>query len=144
MLFIGTDPLSVFIREAAIRPFSFGDWDCLQWLARWIEIRRGIDPGASWRSEYADMRGALRLVREAGGMAGHVDRCLRPFGIRRTDSPKRGDIAIVRQTKPGHDPFDGCLGAIVLGEGKTFVVLQPEGIGVCNDETMPLVAAWSV
>lgn len=68
-------------------------------------------------------------------MVAHFDACLAPLGIARTESPKRGDIAIV-------DTLQGETGAIVLGN--TVAMLKGPGIITRHRSAAPILAAWSI
>lgn len=132
--FLGvTDLLTDFLRAAARRPFIWGRDDCAQFVAAWVEARRGANPGAGWC--YRSPIGAARILKRRGGMAAHFDGCLTPLGIVRTDAPKRGDIAIV-------DTEQGEIAGIVLGA--SIACLRGPGIIVRHRSTAPLVAAWSI
>lgn len=129
---LSTDPLRDFLRAAAERPFSWGEHDCLMWLAEWVGQQRGFDPAANWRGRYRTAMGATRILRRRGGAVAHLDLCLAPFGVRRTREPRRGDIAVVRAP-------EGDTGGIVLGHGvATF------GAGSLFVRPLPVVAAWRV
>lgn len=129
---LAMDELSTFLKAAAGRSFRWGQWDCLQWLGFWIEARRGVNPAASWVGTYATTRQAHRIVRDAGGMAAHMDAVLTPASIFRTDEPRRGDIALVRAP-------EGELGAIVTGEFTACI-----GPGGLRFRKVPILTAWRV
>jgi hypothetical protein len=127
------DPLTAFLRDASRTAFSWErQADCLMWLADWTRAKRGIDPGAPWRGTYRTALGAMRIVTEAGGMAALVEKGLAPFGVSRTGTPRRGDIAIVALA-------GAETGAIVLGDN--VAMLGPRGIVIGQ---APLVAAWAL
>lgn len=135
MLLLGSDPLARFLRSASERYFVWGQFDCLMWLADWIKASRGVDPGDGWRGSYSSALGAARIIKEQGGMVSHVDARLAPFGIRRTDTPRRGDIAVVRAS-------EGEMGAIV--HGGTVSCLTERGVIVRRVADTPILAAWRV
>ena len=136
-MILGTDPLSAFLRAASGRPFSWGEHDCLMWLADWIEARRGLDPAAEWRGRYRSERGAMRIVAEAGGMVEHVARVVEPHGIMRTKEPKRGDIAVT-------DTPDGHMGAIVMKGTTAALARGPMPVLIRKVTVAPIIAAWSL
>lgn len=121
-----------FLRRHAALPFVWGHHDCLMWLADWILEVRGIDPAAAWRGSYTTQPGALRVIVKAGGMVAHVERVVAPLGIRRTDEPARGDIAVV-------DAPEGQRGAIVLSRS-----VARHGHGGIVVQRLPIIAAWRV
>lgn len=126
------DALSEFLRAAAMRPFLLGEWDCGAFTAAWVLQVRGVDPGIEWRSRYRTALGLVRLLKRRGGMVAHFDACLAAVGVARTDTPKRGDVAVVETPQ-------GETGAIVLGG--TVAMLKGPGIIV---RRAPILAAWSV
>ncbi len=86
-----------------------------------------------WQGRYSSAIGAKRIVIEFGSMAALVEHAMRPFGIQRTDTPKRGDIAVVEAP-------EGEAGAIVL-DGSVARIRDPSGIVF---SPLPIIAAWSV
>lgn len=140
MLILGQGPLPPFLKAAAERPFSWegGDWDCLMWLAEWVKIARGVDPGAAHRHSYRDALGAMRIVKRAGGMVAHVDQCVKPLGIERTDDPKAGDIAVLNRLGD-----EAETGALVIGKGSA-AVLSNVGLLIIPTRARPILAAWRI
>lgn len=86
-----------------------------------------------WQGRYSTPLGAKRIVLEFGSMAALVDHAMAAFGIQRTSTPKRGDIAVV-------DAPEGAAGAIVL-DGSVARIREPSGIVL---SPLPIIAAWSV
>lgn len=130
-----TDALYDFLRSASRREFIWGSWDCCMWLADWVALQRGADPAAGWRGHYHTPLGAARIIKRRGGLVAHLDDCLAPLGIERTDDPGRGDIAAVAAS-------EGESGAIVLGS--TVALLQGPGLIVRHTSIAPIMAAWRV
>jgi hypothetical protein len=142
MVLIGADPLSRFINEAAERPFRWGDWDCLLWLADWVRANRGVDPAGDLRGRYSSMLGAARIVREAGGMVGLVDSRLKTASLARANVGARGDIAVVNVGGEGGEHFGNLAGAILLGG--SAALLSQAGLVMPRRSDVSIVAAWSV
>jgi hypothetical protein len=136
MLILGQGPLPPFLQQAGARPFEWGSWDCLMWLAEWVKARRGVDPGADHRHHYSSALEAARIVAKAGGMVAHVDECVLPLGLKRTDDPKAGDIVVV-------DSPHGKMGALVIGPGSVACAMQ-QGLLYVRTADWPILAAWSV
>lgn len=107
------------------------------WLADWVAVQCGTDPAAGWRGSYTTPLGATRIIKSRGGLVAHLEGCLAPLGIERTDEPSRGDIAVVRAA-------EGQRGAIVLGSTVALVPLLKPGIVVRPRSVAPVIAAWSV
>jgi hypothetical protein len=131
------DGLGDFLRAASRRDFSWGDHDCCMWLADWVALRRGADPAAGWRGRYTTPLGAARIIKRRGGLVAHLEGCLAPLGIERTDEPGRGDIAVVGAA-------EGDCGAIVIGSTVALVPLLQPGIIVRPRSVAPIIAAWNV
>jgi hypothetical protein len=142
MNLIGADPLSRFINEAAERPFRWGDWDCLLWLADWVRANRGVDPAGDLRGRYSSMLGAARIVREAGGMVSLVGQRVFKAGLPRVNVGARGDIAIVAVGGEGGEHFGNQAGAILLGG--SAVLMSQEGLCMPRRSDVSIVAAWGV
>jgi hypothetical protein len=142
MVLIGADPLSRFINEAAERPFRWGDFDCLLWLADWIRANRGVDPAGDLRGRYFTMLGAARIVREAGGMVSLVGERVFKAGLPRVNVGARGDIAVVAVGGVGGEHFGNQAGAILLGG--SVVLMSQEGLCMPRRSDVSIVAAWSV
>lgn len=138
MEIIGADPLSRFLNAAKARPFAWGEFDCLLWLADWIAERTGNDPAAGLRGTYATLLGAARIVRGAGSMARLVDSRLKPFGAQRASVPQRGAIAVVEVSGEGGEHFGNEAGAILLAG--SAALLSQSGLIVAD---VPVVAAWN-
>jgi hypothetical protein len=142
MILLGADPLSRFLNEAAERPFRWGEWDCLLWLADWVRLNRGVDSAGDLRGRYFNMLGAARIVRDAGGMVGLVDSRLKAAGLPRVNVGARGDIAIVSVGGEGGEHFGNQAGAILLGG--SVVLMSQEGLCMPRRSDVSIVAAWSV
>lgn len=142
MQLIGADPLSRFLNAAAARPFAWGEFDCLLWLADWIEAQRGIDLGVNFRGRYSTMLQAARIVRDADGMVSLVDLLTRGSGVRRANVGASGDIAVVSVGGVGGEHFGSQAGAILLAG--TAVLMCQEGLCMPRLAETPVLAAWKV
>lgn len=142
MQLIGSDPLSRFLNEAAARPFAWGSFDCLLWLADWVRIKRGVDPAGDLRGRYCSMLQAARIVREKGGMVRLVEGQLKAAGLSTVNVGARGDIAIVSVGGAGGEHFGNEAGAILLGG--TAVLMCQEGLCMPRLAEVPVLAAWKV
>lgn len=126
------DDLSRFIRAATERSIVWGEWDCLMFVAAWVQTRRSDDPAQPWRGRYRSEFGAARMMLEQGGMVPLMALGLGAIGMQRTDDPKRGDVAVVNGA-------EGETGAIILGVNSASI--GHRGLFV---RRAPIVAAWSV
>lgn len=90
------DELSNYLSDAMIRPFEWGTFDCMLFIADWLHIKTGVDPGATYRGTYNDQREARRIMKEAGGITKMLDVQLEPTGYVQVGDPiARGDVGIV-------------------------------------------------
>jgi hypothetical protein len=136
MALLGADPLSCFLRATGSRPFSWEEQhDCLMLLADWASIRLGRDPAAALRGAYASEAGARRVLIHHGGAVALVDSLLRPFGVKQTQTPVRGDLALMESP-------EGALGCIVLSG--SVACLERPGLLFFRRSDVRLAVAWSL
>lgn len=125
--------LSTYLREAASRPFAYGERDCGMVLAGWVLAQTGRDPAAPLRGRYRTRLGWMRLAARAGGLAALVGPLLEAAGLRRVAEPAAGDVGVVR------------LGAIgetcAIRTGRGWAVKVNDGISILS--RAEIVAAWS-
>ena len=100
--------LAWFLRDSAAPPFAYGRRDCLLWLADWGRHVSGSDAARNWRGRCSTALGAARILKRHGGMVQVTAAAFEAEGWRRTESPRRGDVAIV-------EGREGLTGAICLG-----------------------------
>lgn len=125
--------LQAYLHAAMARPFARPHDDCCTLVADWIVERTGIDPAAGFRGAYADLRGALRLIRGAGGFLAMWKVHMTLAGFDETSDPAVGDVGVVR------DGLGREVAAIrVPGAwaGKT-----ERGLHI---EDLPMLCAWSL
>jgi hypothetical protein len=130
--------LAQFLRDAAGRPFVWGQFDCGLWLADWVRLSRGLsfDPAEHFRGRYSDGRSALRALGHSGlgsTVADIAARCC----LETTSDPMRGDIGLVRLVG------ERATGAIA-GAGGWW--LFDNGRGICRAPVamLDVPAAWRV
>lgn len=130
------DSLAQFRRWASQQAFAFGRHDCGLFCADWVLLVRGVDPALLSRGRYSTELGLARFLKRRGGIVAHFDACLAACHIGRTDSPRRGDIAIVETPQ-------GLTGGIVTG---SMIMLAAAGRGVIvrHMRLAPIVAAWRI
>jgi hypothetical protein len=126
--------LAEFLEQARRTPFAWGQFDCILFLAGWSREIGAGDPGEVWRGRYATMRGAQRIIRQAGGLAELVEREFAPFGWRWVESAGAGDIGIV-ETVTIHGLAH--TGGICLGD--RWAALGPRGLVVAACQPL---AVW--
>lgn len=121
--------LHALIADRLRAPFAWGSQDCCLWVCDAIQAMTDHDPAADVRGSYRTERGALRLVKELGGM--------RAIGASRFGDEvpvlmaQVGDVGLVHTD--GRDSLALCGGSHWLAAGE-------QGL-----ERLPLaeaVAAW--
>ncbi len=109
--------LAEFIEARRERAFSWSESDCCLFVCDAIEAMTGTDPGARWRGLYASEKGARRVLRDNGGVAGIATLVLgSPVPIALAG---RGDVVLI--DTPHGEALAICLGVVVAGQG-------PDGI----------------
>lgn len=81
--------LAARVEECRHLPFEWGRQDCALWAADTVLALTGDDPAAEYRGTYDDERGALQLIRDAGGMRGLVNLPEKHPGL-----AQRGDVVL--------------------------------------------------
>lgn len=104
------------VAAASSRPFEWGRHDCLQFAARCVAAITGEDHAARF-GEYADERGAVRLLAQHGGVAGilaaELGDSVPPLLAR------RGDVVLAQID--GRATAGICLGAVCAFAGDGVV-----------------------
>jgi len=119
--------LAAHIQEARKTPFKWGENDCLQYAARWVEKATGVDFYSPYGA-YSTEEEANAIMVEAGGMIKIVKDAL-GSGYKDYRKAKRGDIAMVKLGRS----FMG----IVADDGMTISVLTSDG-----ESRYPLRLGW--
>lgn len=126
--------LATYVRDGMSLSFAWGRHDCCLWAAGWVDLATGTKIHRAFAGRYDDLKGALRLVREAGGLASLTSLALAGTPIMEPLKAIRGDIAIV----PGAYQIDAV--GIILG--RQVAVLTPDGL-----EGVPVsqvITAWAI
>lgn len=124
--------LADYLRNAAREPFQWGVRDCGLFLADWVSIARGIDPAARLRGTYSDDEGAVRAMGKRG-LPGIVMALARDAGLRRTQSPSPGTVAVLRGEKSAVCAIYTARGWAVR-DAKSIIVVPPGPHIVCAFE----------
>ncbi|NSX15974.1 hypothetical protein HTY52_17970 [Cupriavidus taiwanensis] len=116
-----TARLAEFIETRRERVFSWGDSDCCLFVCDAIEAMTGTDPGARWRGLYASEKGARRVLRDNGGVAGIATLVLGlPVPPALTG---RGDVVLI--DTPHGEALALCLGGLIAGQGPDGIEFYP-------------------
>lgn len=100
--------LSAAVAAARNQPFEWGVNDCALLAAKLVQSITGTDLAEQWRG-YSGERGAVRVVREAGGLAAIATQALgEPVNPRLA---QRGDVVLLERDLPS--PWTEALGVCV-------------------------------
>lgn len=114
--------MSAAIEAARARPFEYGTQDCALFAASVVEAITGVDVAAVWRG-YAGERAALKIVRDAGGLAKLASHALGET-IRPTFA-RRGDVVLIERPEPWGAALGVCVGTHAAFAGATGLWFEP-------------------
>jgi hypothetical protein len=90
-----TDALQTFLQTEGRRRWSWRDTNCGLWVADWIAQAGGRDPATTLRGRAETPEQWKALLNDEGGFVPVVGAVMDDAGYERTQSPRRGDVAIV-------------------------------------------------
>lgn len=97
-------------------PFQWGQHDCCLWAATVVEAITGTDPAAAYRGTYDTAAGAMKVIKELGGIAEIPTPWLgEPIAPQFANV---GDIILVYQDRE----------SLAVCNGKNTLVVAPEGL----------------
>ncbi|AOZ10356.1 hypothetical protein BKK80_32740 [Cupriavidus malaysiensis] len=112
--------LAAFIEARRARAFSWGESDCCLFVCDGIAAMTGSDPGARWRGLYQGERGARRVLRDNGGVAGIATQVLgEPVAPALAG---RGDVALI--DTPEGEALALCVGGMLAAQGREGIVFH--------------------
>lgn len=117
-----------FLRAEMDIPFQWGQRDCCTFAAAAIESITGIDPAAELRGTYASALSALRVLTDAGGVAGLAARQCAANGfpeLPNVELAQRGDLMLCEF--PDGDTLGICIGSTVAFKSAYTLTFYPVG-----------------
>lgn len=112
--------LAKFIEARQERAFCWGDSDCCLFVCDAINAMTGTDPGARWRGLYSSEKGARRVLRDNGGVAGIATLVLgQPVPALLAG---RGDVVLI--DTPHGEALALCLGGLIAAQGQAGIEFQ--------------------
>ncbi len=94
--------LGEYLVAAARDPWIWGGADCCTFAADWVANSGRPDPMAFIRGQYRTERSALLKIKRGGGLVELWSRGATDAGLRETNDPVLGDIAVIaRATECG-------------------------------------------
>lgn len=104
---------AALVQERMSAPFVWGRHDCCLWAADVVLALTGLDPAAALRGQYSDELGALRLVRQLGGLPQIASAALgEPC---KASYATVGDVLLI--THAGRTTLAICNGSSLLAPG---------------------------
>lgn len=110
--------LGDFIEQRRDTPFVWGKSDCCLFAADGVEVITGIDFAEKWRGKYSSALGAMRFVRQDGGIDKLVSLESLPALM-----AQRGDVVMVGTQ--GDYALGVCLGRSLAAQGPDGVQFLP-------------------
>lgn len=84
-----------FVASEALKPFRWGETDCISTADRWVNTCTGISPLASIGFAYSDEKQAASILTCRGLLPILVNRAMRLSGFDKTSSPLTGDVGLI-------------------------------------------------
>ena len=133
--------LTEYLESATRSAWSWGEQDCTLWVADFVLLVTGLDPGISFRGKYKTRLGCERLLKRRGGLVALVSDAMAAADIAGTNDPGRGDVGIIPATiRRRRADMIEATAAICLGQGR-WAVFSPRGLLVAPTQH---TAAWSI
>jgi hypothetical protein len=115
--------------------------DCCAFMADWLVANDLPDPMGGQRGTYTTRREYRALIRREGGIMACCSRRLAALGLRETNSPQTGDVALVMApfaVRHGR-PLFAPTGAICISPTQRALVALDAALVIA---TLPTVKAW--
>lgn len=136
--------LMAVIRDAHMRRFEFGVWDCCLFASDWYQAVTGVDHASKFRGQYESAIGALHVLRKYGGsLESFVTQVLQREPIPVAEAI-RGDLVLGR-IPDAADSFGGTLGGCLgpqWGGDAAFIFPREQGVWVYGSQLV--TQAWRV
>lgn len=126
--------LGLYLQAAIVRPWAWGEWDCCRFAAEWCIALGRVDPMNFMRPWYTTEIGALRTIREGGGLIALWSHGMADIGAPEVDRPEAGDIGVVEALTES-----GAEQVCAIFTGERWAMLGIRGLVCGPAETMK---AW--
>jgi len=89
--------LSAYLRDAALRPFAWGEDDCATFVIKWFDRAIGPEAIDLWRGQYADRAACEAFIARGGGFVRIASEFLRNnYGLREGAATAAGNAVYAR------------------------------------------------
>ena len=94
--------LAAFLEERRAAPFAWGTNDCCLFAADAVLAITGLDLAAKWRGSYLNAAGALKALKDGGGMIKILASVLPAADLlRNVRQAQRGDVVLLPSRRDG-------------------------------------------
>ena len=115
-----------FIASRKNTPFKWGENDCCLFACDAVQVMTGIDHSINFRGKYDDEKGAMKVVKEAGGIHAIASTALgseiKPL------TAQRGDIVLLEIPRP---TLAVCVGNVVVAPGELGLECKLLNCAIC-------------
>ncbi|CAK0747374.1 putative NLPC_P60 domain-containing protein [Azospirillaceae bacterium] len=129
--------LDAYLSDCRSKHFSWGQFDCVLFVADWIKHRTGRDPIADCRGRYQNDRGAYRTLYRATGRLQLVEAASVLLGPP-LETPRlacRGDVVAAAVREDNNPSLGLCAGTHAVFVGAS---------GLCARPLLMIDCAWSL
>jgi hypothetical protein len=85
--------LTQYLQESLAKPYRVGEWDCALFIAGWVDHLAGVNRLSHFRGNYRKKDEGLRKF---GPLRRRVSHELELLGFVHHETPREGDVAIIR------------------------------------------------
>lgn len=131
--------LAEYLADVRLRPFEWGEHDCILHACAAVAAMTGDDPAAAYRGQYSDRIGAARVLRDLG--RGTLLQTVDASFVRKPVAlAQRGDLV------EWNGGIGICLGAVgaFVGEAVDESTGEPLATGLIDVPRREWRRAWSV
>lgn len=134
--------LAEYLESVSRRRWKYGDLDCCTFMADWLMANGLKDAMAGRRGTYSTLREYRSAMRSEGGILASCTRRFAEIGLRETDSPGAGCVALVlAPTKIGGRVFMAATGSICTSARMRALVAPDVGLAGAELKT---IKAWQI
>lgn len=137
--------LAQYLAAVTKRRWQYGALDCATFMADWLVALGFADPMADRRETYS-AQGQVRLaIKSEGGMIASCEARFAGIGLRTTDLPAIGDVALVMAPygiRKG-SVLRRATGAICVSTHLSAIVTD-SGLMCCDQVRLPRLKVWAI
>ncbi len=131
------DALDLELNKWMTEPFTWETHNCCFLAGRWVAQVVGFDPSESDHFTFDDMGSCQRTTGWFRDPVGTFDKRAVVAGLPRTDTPRRGDVGVIKVPDERH-PVAGIF------TGQSWAFKTQNGVKSWAPKTVEPLAVWSV